>query len=145
MAGRSLNKVMIIGNLGKDPEVKYMPSGQAVARLSVATSESWLDKEGKKQEKTEWHKVVLFGKIGEVAGQYLSKGSKVFIEGRIETRSYEQDGQKKWITEIIGREMMMLGGKGGGGGGPGAEPEPDIVYDGPEQGSKPPAGEDIPF
>jgi single-strand DNA-binding protein len=143
MAGRSLNKAMLIGNLGKDPEVKYMPSGQAVARFSVATNETWLDKEGKKQEKTQWHNVVLFGKIAEVAGQYLSKGQKVFIEGRIETRNYEQDGQKKYITEIIGREMMMLGGKGGGGGG--GDSEPEAAYDGPEQGAKPPPGEDIPF
>ena len=143
MAGRSLNKAMLIGNLGKDPEVKYMPSGQAVARFSVATNETWLDKEGKKQEKTQWHNVVLFGKIAEVAGQYLSKGQKVFIEGRIETRNWEQDGQKKYITEIIGREMMMLGGKGGGAGG--GEAEPEAAYDGPEQGAKPPPGEDIPF
>jgi single-strand DNA-binding protein len=140
MAGRSLNKVLLIGHLGQDPEVKYLPSGQAVARFSVATNETWTDKEGNKQEKTEWHKVVFFGNVAEVAGKYLSKGKQVYIEGRIETRQYEQDGQKKYITEIIGRDLMMLGAKGAGS-------EAEVGYDGPEvaRAQKSPPDEDVPF
>lgn len=114
MAGKGLNKVMIIGNLGKDPEVRYLPSGQAVANLNVATNEKWKDKDGNLQEKTEWHRIVLFGKQAEVAGQYLNKGSQVYIEGRLQTREWEKDGQKRYTTEIVGREMVFLGGRGDG-------------------------------
>lgn len=112
---RGINKVILIGNLGNDPEVRYMPSGGAVANLSVATSESWKDKStGEKQEKTEWHRVVLFGRLGEIAGEYLKKGSKVYIEGRLQTRKWQgQDGQDRYTTEIVGNEMQMLDSRGG--------------------------------
>jgi len=151
MAGKSLNKAQIIGNLGRDPEVKFLPSGQAVANFTVATNEQWQDKDGAKQERTEWHKVVFFGKLAEIIGQYLSKGQKDFIEGRLQTRNYEKDGQKHYITEIVGRDLIMLGSRGegggggggsagGGGGGNGGEVQPDPGYDGPQA---PP--DDIPF
>ena len=113
---RGINKVILIGNLGNDPEVKYMPSGDAVANISVATSESWKDKAtGEKVEKTEWHRVVLFKRLGEIAGEYLKKGSKVYIEGRLQTRKWQgQDGQDRYTTEIIANDLQMLDGKGGG-------------------------------
>ncbi|HAP92988.1 MAG TPA: single-stranded DNA-binding protein, partial [Gammaproteobacteria bacterium] len=100
MAG--INKVILVGNLGAKPEVKYASNGNAIANLSVATSESWTDKNtGQKQEKTEWHRVSVFGKLAEIAGQYLDKGSKVYVEGKLQTRSYEQDGVKKYATDIV--------------------------------------------
>lgn len=107
----SVNKAILIGNLGRDPELKYMPSGLAIANLAIATSESYKDKEGNKVEKTEWHRVTLFDKPAEIAGQYLVKGSQVYIEGRIQTRKYEKEGVDHYATEIVGREMRMLGGK----------------------------------
>jgi len=121
MAG-SVNKAIIIGNLGADPEVRTTQSGQTVATLSVATSENFTDKQGQRQERTEWHRVVLWNKLAELAQRYLQKGRKVYIEGQIRTRSWEdqQTGQKKYTTEIIGREMTFLdSGSGGGGGGGG--------------------------
>ena len=119
---RGINKVILIGNLGNDPEVKYMPNGNAVANVSVATTESWKDKtSGEKVEKTEWHRVVLFGRLGEIAGEYLKKGSKVYIEGRLQTRKWQgQDGQDRYTTEIVANDMQMMDSKGGGGGAPGA-------------------------
>jgi len=109
MASRGVNKVILIGNLGADPVVRYMPNGGAVANLSLATSEVWKDKNtGQPQERTEWHRVVLFQRLGEIAGEYLKKGSKVYIEGRIQTRQWEKDGVKQYTTEIIGDEMQML-------------------------------------
>lgn len=113
---RGVNKVILIGNLGKDPEVRYMPTGGGVANLSLATSESWKDKQtGEMQEKTEWHRVVFFGKLGEIAGEYLKKGSKIYVEGRIQTRKWQdKEGHDRYSTEIIGNEMQMLDGKGGG-------------------------------
>ena len=113
---RGVNKVILIGNLGKDPEVRYMPSGGGVANLSLATSESWKDKQtGEMQEKTEWHRVVFFGKLGEIAGEYLKKGSKIYVEGRIQTRKWQdKEGHDRYSTEIIGNEMQMLDSKGGG-------------------------------
>ncbi len=105
----SLNKVQIIGNLGQDVEVRFLPSGKAVANLSVATTEKWKDKEGKLKESTQWHKVNLFGSQAEVAGEYLKKGSSVYIEGRIETKEWEKDGVKRSSTEINASEMKMLG------------------------------------
>ncbi len=114
MANRSLNKAIIIGNLGRDPEVRYLPSGQPVANLNVATSERWKDKEGDQQEKTEWHRVVLFGKLAEIAGQYLNKGSRIYAEGRLQTREWEKDGQRRFTTEIVARDIIMLDAKGGG-------------------------------
>ena len=112
MAG-SLNKVQLIGRLGADPEIKQMVNGKSVARLSLATSQSWKDKSsGEKKEKTEWHRVVFFRRIAEVCGEYLKKGSSVYIEGSLRTRDWEDDqGNKRYTTEIIGREMQMLGGR----------------------------------
>lgn len=109
---RGINKVILIGNLGADPEVRYMPNGNAVSNVTLATSDSWKDKQtGQQQERTEWHRVAMFGKIAEVAGQYLRKGSKVYIEGRLQTREWEKDGIKRYTTEIvvdIGGQMQML-------------------------------------
>lgn len=114
---RGINKVILIGNLGKDPEVRYMPSGGAVANLTIATSENWKDKQtGQMQERTEWHRVVMFGRLGEIAGEYLKKGAKVYVEGRLQTRKWQdQNGQDRYTTEIVANEMQMLDGKGGGG------------------------------
>lgn len=141
MAGRSLNKVMLIGHLGKDPEVKFMQSGQAMAKFSLATNRSW-EKDGQRTEKTDWHNIVIFGKLAEVAGQWLSKGKQVYLEGRLETRNYEKDGQKHYVTEVIADQMIMLGGKGdgGGGGGGGGDSQPEANYGGSQT---PP--DDIPF
>ena len=139
MAGKSLNKVMLIGNLGRDPEVRYLPSGQAVANFTIATNERFQDKEGNWKDRAEWHRVVLFGKQAEVAGQYLNKGSKIYVEGRLQTREWEgQDGQKRTTTEIVGANMIMLGGKPGAG----AEPAPET---GEEDSPAPPGNDDIPF
>ena len=116
---RGVNKVIIVGNLGQDPEVKYMPSGQAVCNISVATTDSWNDKNtGEKQERTEWHRVVFFRRLAEIVGEYLRKGSQVYIEGRLQTRKWQdQSGADRYTTEIIANEMQMLGGRGGGAGG----------------------------
>jgi len=114
---RGINKVILIGNLGSDPEVRYMPSGSAVANLSVATSEAWKDKQtGEQHDRTEWHRVVLFSRLAEIAGEYLRKGSKVYIEGRLQTRKWQDKntGQDKYTTEIIANDMQMLDSKGGG-------------------------------
>ncbi|MGO2440153.1 MAG: single-stranded DNA-binding protein SSB1 [Serratia proteamaculans] len=120
MASRGVNKVILVGNLGQDPEVRYMPNGGAVANITLATSESWRDKAtGEQKEKTEWHRVVLFGKLAEVAGEYLRKGSQVYIEGALQTRKWtDQAGVEKYTTEIVvnvGGTMQMLGGRQGGG------------------------------
>jgi single-strand DNA-binding protein len=113
----SVNKVILIGNLGRDPEIRYMPSGDALATLSVATTDTWKDKSGEKQEKTEWHRVSMFGRLAEIAGEYLKKGSQVYIEGRIQTRKYtDKDGTEKYSTEIVANEMKMLGSRGATGG-----------------------------
>ncbi|HGJ5884532.1 single-stranded DNA-binding protein [Arsenophonus sp.] len=118
MASRGINKVILIGNLGQDPEIRYMPNGGAVANLTLATSESWRDKQsGEMREKTEWHRVVIFGKLAEVAGEYLRKGSQVYIEGSLQTRKWQdQNGQDRYSTEVvvnIGGTMQMLGARGG--------------------------------
>ncbi|MBC8954801.1 MULTISPECIES: single-stranded DNA-binding protein SSB1 [Xenorhabdus] len=120
MASRGVNKVILVGNLGQDPEVRYMPNGGAVANITLATSESWRDKQtGEMREKTEWHRVVLFGKLAEVAGEYLRKGSQVYIEGSLQTRKWQdQSGQDRYTTEIVvnvGGTMQMLGGRGNAG------------------------------
>ena len=114
----SVNKVILVGNLGRDPEVRYMPDGSAIANISVATTDTWKDKSGVKQEKTEWHRVSFFGKTAEIAGQYLKKGSQVYLEGRIQTRKWQdkETGQDRYSTEIVGDRMQMLGGRTGGGG-----------------------------
>jgi single-strand DNA-binding protein len=116
---RGINKVILIGNLGADPETRAMPSGSTVANLRVATSESWRDKQtGEQQERTEWHRVALFGRLAEIAGEYLKKGSQVYIEGSLRTRKWQdKQGNDRYSTEIIGDELQMLGGRGGGGGG----------------------------
>lgn len=106
-----VNKAILIGNLGKDPEVKFLPSGGAVCNLSIATNETWTDKDGQKQERTEWHRVVVFGKTAEHCGEYLSKGRQVYVEGRIQTREYEKDGSKRYSTEIVASTVQFLGGK----------------------------------
>jgi len=113
----SLNKVMIIGNLGKDPEVRYTAAGTAVASFSVATSEKYKNKAGEWEEKTEWHNVTLWARLAEIAGEYLAKGKTVFIEGRLQTRKWQdRDGKDRYTTEIVGEKMQMLGGKGDGSG-----------------------------
>ena len=115
---KSVNKVILIGNLGKDPEVKYTPQGTAVAKITLATNESYKDKAGQWQERTEWHNVVLWQRMAEIAGEYLKKGSKVYIEGRLQTRSWDdkQTNQKKYMTEVVAGTMVLLGGRGEGGG-----------------------------
>ncbi|QTF07161.1 single-stranded DNA-binding protein SSB1 [Brenneria izadpanahii] len=123
MASRGVNKVILVGNLGQDPEVRYMPNGGAVANITLATSDSWRDKQtGEQKEKTEWHRVVLFGKLAEVAGEYLRKGSQVYIEGSLQTRKWtDQSGVDRYTTEVvvnIGGTMQMLGGRQGAGGAP---------------------------
>jgi single-strand DNA-binding protein len=119
MASKGVNKVILVGNLGKDPEVRYTPNGKAVANLTLATSESWKDQSGQIQEKTEWHRVSMFGKLAEIAGEYLRKGSQVYIEGKLQTRKWQnKEGQDQYTTEIVldpfNGVMQMLGGKGGG-------------------------------
>jgi len=115
---RGVNKVILVGNLGKDPEVRYSPNGSAMANVTIATAESWKDKQsGEKQEKTEWHRVVFFNRLAEIVGEYLKKGSQVYIEGRLQTRKWQgQDGQDRYTTEIVANEMQMLGSRSGGGG-----------------------------
>lgn len=119
---RGINKVILIGHLGADPETRAMPSGMQVANLRLATTESWKDKSsGEQQERTEWHSVALFGRLGEIAAEYLKKGSQVYIEGRLRTRKWQdKEGRDRYTTEIVGSEMQMLGGRGGGGGGGGS-------------------------
>jgi single-strand DNA-binding protein len=146
---RGVNKVIIVGNLGNDPETKYMPSGSAVTNLSVATNESWKDKAtGEQKDRTEWHKVAMFGRLAEISAEYLRKGSQVYIEGKLRTRKWQdKQGNDRYSTEIVADEMQMLGGRTGGGapamGGP-PQSSP------PPQGSPGPAGggdfdDDIPF
>lgn len=137
---RGVNKAILIGNLGKDPEMRYLPSGQAVVKFSLATNAKRKDKNGQVQDITDWHNIVTFGKTAEVCNQYLKKGSPIYVEGRIQTRSYDdRDGNKKWITEIIAQTIQMLGRKG--------EPEEEVPEEMEEplvEGSKS-GDEDIPF
>src|SRR5215471_6916962 len=118
---KSLNKVMLIGNLGKDPEVKYTPQGTPVAKLALATNERYKDRDGQWQDRTEWHNVVLWQRLAEIAGEYLKKGSKVYIEGRLQTRSWDdkQTNQKKYMTEVVASDLLLLSGRGDGGEGGG--------------------------
>ncbi len=112
---RGINKVILIGNLGADPEVRAMPSGEKVTTLRLATSETWKDKQGEKQERTEWHRVVFFGQLANIAGDYLRKGAKVYVEGSLRTRKWQdQSGQERYMTEIVGNDMQMLDSKAGG-------------------------------
>lgn len=119
---RGINKVILVGNLGADPETRYTAGGSAVTNIRLATTDSWRDRQsGEQQERTEWHRVVFFARLAEVAAEYLRKGSQVYVEGRIQTRKWQgQDGQDRYTTEIVANEMQMLGGRGGGGGGGGA-------------------------
>lgn len=112
----SVNKVLLIGNLGRDPELKFMASGNAVCNFSVATTETWKDKAGEKQEKTEWHRIAVFGKTAELCGEYLSKGKTVYVEGRLQTREYEKDGVKRYATEIVGDRVQFLSPRSEGSG-----------------------------
>ena len=159
---RGINKVILIGNLGRDPEVRYMPSGGAVANVTVATSDSWKDKQsGEAQERTEWHKVVFFGRLAEIVGEYLKKGSKVYVEGRLQTRKWQgQDGQDRYTTEVVANDMQMLDSRSGGssnydrGFDQSAPPPPASDTQGAPGGASGPAGnavsddgfdDDIPF
>lgn len=121
-----INKVILVGNLGRDPEVRSTQSGTAVANFSLATSRRWTDREGQRQDETEWHKVVVWGRQAEIAGQYLRKGKQIYLEGRLQTRSWEdrQTGEKRWTTEIVCENFQMLGSRGDSGGGPSGPPEP---------------------
>ncbi len=131
MAG--VNKVILIGRLGADPEIRYTPNGSAVATFRIATSENWTNKDGEREERTEWHRIVAFGRLGEICGEYLSKGKQVYIEGRLQTRSWEdREGVKRWVTEIVATNMQMLGSPPQ----PGEEP--------PAEEAEPPE-EDVPF
>jgi single-strand DNA-binding protein len=114
---RGVNKVILVGNLGRDPEVRYSPNGQAVANVTIATSESWKDKNtGEKQERTEWHRIVFWGKLAEIAGEYLKKGSQIYVEGRLQTRKWtDKEGHEKYTTEVVANEMQMLGSRQGSG------------------------------
>jgi len=159
MAGKSVNKVILIGNLGKDPEVKYTPSGTPVAKITLATNERHKDKDGQWQDRTEWHNVVLWQRLAEIAGEYLKKGGKVYIEGRLQTRSWDdkQTNQKRYMTEVVANELVLLGGRGEGAGESGGfsrgaaggnnfdqrTPEPEPVAAG--AGVSPISDEDIPF
>ena len=152
----SVNKVILIGNLGRDPEIRYLPSGDAVANLRIATTDKFKDRNGEQQEVTEWHSVAFFGKQAEICGQYLKKGSQVYVEGSLRTRKWQdQSGQDRYTTEIRGDRMQMLGGRGGGGGGGGMaefDAPPDNAPKGKPGGSSGGSGggfsdmdDDIPF
>ena len=140
---RGVNKVILIGNLGRDPEIRYTRDGTAVANLNVATTDSWKDAQGERQERTEWHRVVAWDKLAEIAKEYLSKGRQVYIEGRLQTRSWEdKDGNKRYTTEVRADQMVMLGGRGDGPRDAGPGPR------GPEELSREPfqaTEEDVPF
>jgi single-strand DNA-binding protein len=132
----SVNKAIIVGNLGKDPEVKFLTNGDAVCSFSIATTDSWKDKAGQKQEKTEWHNIVMYRKLAEIAGEYLKKGSAVYVEGTLQTRKWtNKEGQERYTTEIIANSMQMLGGKS-------SQPEQNNTRSGPAVEG---ADEDVPF
>ncbi|GAB3274365.1 single-stranded DNA-binding protein [Parahaliea aestuarii] len=139
MASRGVNKVILVGNLGQDPETRYMPSGGAVTNVNLATSESWKDKQtGQPQERTEWHRVVFFNRLAEIAGEYLRKGSKVYVEGSLRTRKWQgQDGQDRYTTEIVASEMQMLDSRGAGQGEYSEPPGGSYGGGAPQQASRP--------
>lgn len=152
MASRGVNKVILVGNLGKDPEMRYMPSGGAVTNCTIATSETWKDKaSGQPQERTEWHRVVFFNRLAEIASEYLKKGSKVYVEGSLRTRKWQgKDGQDRYTTEIVANEMQMLDSRGGAS--TGGYEEPPMPTEAPQRAEQPaskPAvddfDDDIPF
>jgi single-strand DNA-binding protein len=142
MAGKSLNKVTLIGHLGKDPELSYTTSGVAVAKFSIATGERWKDDGGNVQERTEWHNIVAWRKLAEICGQYLKKGSKVYLEGKIQTRSWDDKntGVKRYTTEIIANDLIMLDSKGNGGSGGGSG-----LQEAPTDEPQEPEKDDLPF
>jgi len=155
---RGINKVILVGNLGNDPDVRYTAGGAAVANVSIATTDSWKDKEsGEMQDRTEWHKVVFFGRLAEIVAEYLRKGSQVYVEGRLQTRKWQdKEGHDRYTTEIVAGEMQMLGGRGGSGGGGGGSQTQEPPAEGSQtrgggnnRQSKPPAedfvDDDIPF
>lgn len=149
---RGINKVILIGNLGNDPEVRYMPNGNAVATVSVATTEGWKDKQtGERQERTEWHRVVFFNRLGEIAGEYLRKGSKVYVEGSLRTRKWQdKNGQDRYTTEIVGNEMQMLDSRGDTAGGfnqsaPSSQQQNSQAPSAPEIASAADFDDDVPF
>jgi len=140
----SVNKAIIIGNLGRDPELRYTPSGKAVASFSIATTDRWKDQSGENQERTEWHRIVLWGRQAEIAKEYLAKGKQVYIEGRIQTRSYEdKDGIQRYTTEIVGQTLQFLGRKDDSGGG--YEPSPPPPSDDNQQFKSDTEDDDLPF
>ncbi len=143
----SVNKAIIVGNLGKDPEVRFTQSGQAMARFSVATTDTWMDRENGRQERTDWHNIVVWGKQAETCGQYLAKGRQVYIEGSIRPRSYEdKEGNTRYTTDIVAQRVQFLGGAGGGGtrSGQSSDDEPGGGFDDAGAGSVPP-DDDVPF
>lgn len=148
----SVNRVILIGNLGADPETRYLPSGDAVTNIRIATTDTWKDKSGEKQEHTEWHRVAFFGKLAEIAGEYLKKGSPVYVEGRIRTRKWQdKEGQERYSTEIVADRMQLLGGRGGAGGAESTSREPAAAIAGTPKGTPKKGGafdemdDDIPF
>lgn len=142
----SVNKVILVGHLGKDPEVRFTSTGSAVANFSMATSEVWNDRDGKRQERTDWHNIVVWGKQAESCGQYLAKGRQVYVEGSIRTRSYEKDGVKRYVTEIVAQRIQFLGGGGGTRLAPQADDgHADDTSIGGMPGVQPPGDDDIPF
>lgn len=142
---RGINKVIVVGNLGQDPDTRYMPSGGAVTNFTVATNESWKDKAtGEQKDRTEWHKVAMFGRLAEIGAEYLRKGSQVYIEGKLRTRKWQdKDGNDRYTTEIVADEMQMLGGRGGGSAPMGGDPGP--ASEAPSQSSSNDFDDDIPF
>ena len=144
---RGINKVILVGNLGADPETRYMPSGGAVTNLSLATSETWKDKQtGEQKERTEWHKVAMFSRLAEIAAEYLRKGSQVYIEGKLRTRKWQdRDGNDRYTTEIIADQMQMLGGRGGGMGSAPSAGDPGPGSAPPRQNAPDDFDDDIPF
>ena len=144
---RGVNKVILIGNLGNDPDVRYTAGGAAVANISLATAESWRDKDsGEMQERTEWHRVVFFGRLAEIVNEYLKKGSQIYVEGRLQTRKWQdKEGNDKYTTEIVANEMQMLGGRGGGGGSQNQEPPAAKTSGAPPKKVNDDFDDDIPF
>lgn len=149
----SVNKVILVGNLGRDPEVRYMANGEAVCNFSIATTDSWKDKNGEKQERTEWHNIVMYRRLAEIAGEYLKKGAPVYLEGKLQTRKWQdKDGKDRYTTEILADQMQMLGGRGEGGGQSGGGQAPSQRQQAPAQRQSAPApsggnvpDDDIPF
>jgi single-strand DNA-binding protein len=146
VASRGINKVILVGNVGGDPETRYMPNGNAVTNITMATSETWKDKNtGEQQERTEWHRITFYQRLAEIVAEYVRKGSKLYVEGRLQTRSWEQDGVKRYATDIIANEMQMLDSRGSGGGGGGGyqqgQPAQQSQQPPAQQSSSKPAGD----